>query len=86
MHSNPNTEILSRTPRKSESISCLTTGPVSNQIPTVLDDKTSAEYPCPAKPGTIAETGLEQTLINDLILKNVIHIGEFSHQTAFAYC
>jgi hypothetical protein len=80
MQGNPNMEMLSCTSSKSETISCLTTCKVSTQIPTAPQNKPRADYPGPAKPRTIAETGLEHTLITDLILKNVIHIGEFSIQ------
>ncbi|MBW2427869.1 MAG: AAA family ATPase [Deltaproteobacteria bacterium] len=82
MHDNSTTEMSARTSRNSKIFSCLGPYQDSNLADRTLNNKVIVDYAAPAKPGTIAETGLDQTFINDLILKNVMHIGEFSIQQA----
>lgn len=53
----------------------------SSSLPMAQDYETKLDLKIPLKPKNVSETGLDQTFINDLILKNVMHLGEFSiHQ------
>jgi predicted ATPase with chaperone activity len=50
----------------------------SKTLPMTRRQKDNLNYQAPLKPNNVSETGLDQTFINDLILKNVLHLGEFS--------
>jgi hypothetical protein len=64
----------------SKSISNLIPSSAPKTVSGVQDHKANLNHRVPPKPRSISETGLDQTFINDLILKNVLHLGEFSIQ------
>ncbi|UCF93347.1 MAG: ATPase [Desulfobacterales bacterium] len=80
IHVDPFTGKLSRTQFNAKSRWNLTSGSAFKSTIEEQDHKASVCHRAPAKPASIAETGLDQTFINDLILKNVLHLGDFSIQ------
>ena len=78
MQENQNVEKLTCENLETESNFNVNSNSFSNTLTIKQDHIAKINQNIPLKPKNVVDTGLDQTFINDLILKNVMHLGEFS--------